>query len=171
MISRLRGEVDGGGGRKLRTLRRDVRVPPSFSKGGYVDLWHQRLFSNKGLTGRLEFTYLVEPNVTRIQLERLAATLAEDLNAHRISFVDFHELMVGKPSLGFWDRSTGPSLREKDWTKRPGPQDVQLWAERGSVSAEDDDAASILAAKHGLDTQLVKTAVEKVRNWIAGADT
>lgn len=114
---------------------------------------------------------MVEPNVTRTQLEWLAATLAEDLNAHRISFVDFRELMVAKPSLGFWDRSTGPNLREKDWVKRPGPQDVQLWADRGSVSAKDYDAASILAARHGLDTQLVKTAVDKVRNWIAGADT
>ena len=133
-------------------------------------MWRRELSAYEGFTGRVEFTYLVGAGASKEGLEELAIALAEERQAQRVSFVDFPELVVSKPSLGFWDRDLGPHLREKDWTKRPAPQDVQLWAERASISAMDDGAARELAAKHGLDTEMVKAGVERVRGWISGAD-
>ncbi len=121
-----------------------------------MHLWRRELSAYEGFTGRVEFTYLVGAGASKEGLEELAIALAEERQAQRVSFVDFPELVVSKPSLGFWDRDLGPHLREKDWTKRPAPQD--------------DGAARELAAKHGLDTEMVKAGVERVRGWISGAD-
>ncbi len=114
---------------------------------------------------------LVESGATKPQLEELTKDLVERQDLERIDYVDFPALVATKPSLGFWDKYEGPRLREKDWRRRPAPQDVQLWVERGSISAGDEDAARELAARHGLDTGLVSAGITKVRDWIANADS
>lgn len=114
---------------------------------------------------------VVEPWVTKQQLEELTKALAEGRNVERIDYFDFDELIRTNPSLGYWERFGIAALREKDWRKRPSPHDVQLWVERASIQADEEGAARALAAKHNLTAEMVKADIARVRDWIANADS
>lgn len=119
---------------------------------------------------RVSLYVVVEPKVTKQQLEELTKDLVASSEPDHIDYVDFFELVAAKPSLGAWDQLEGSSFREKDWQRRPTQQDVQLWAERGSISTTDENAAHRLAARHGLDADAVMAGITRVRDWIADAD-
>lgn len=146
---------------------------------------HQVAFKYKGMgPDRIVLTVLVEPGVTKQQLEELTEHLREESNAAEIEYTDFPELLVTGHSLGYWTSYSGSHLRDKDWSKRPEQQDVDMWSKymQAQISGEDvalnkplppDNAEAkfrSLAERHEVGVDEVKRRVRKVSSWIASSE-
>ena len=120
---------------------------------------------------------LVEPGVTKKQLEDLTNHLAQSTSAEEIRYTDFLELWPAGPSPGYWSAHSGSHLREKDWSQRAEQKDIDMWSEfmeaeetlvnRPSPSDDAEEKFQRMAERHGLDVNEVKHRVLKVTDWIA----
>ncbi len=120
---------------------------------------------------------MVEPGVTKQQLEQITNDLVKRTNAENVGYTDFPELLMAGHSLGDWNAYTGSRLRDKDWSKRPQQEDVDMWSEfmqaevalvnEPSPSDDIEDKFQRMAERHGIDAEEVKRRVDKVTSWIA----
>jgi hypothetical protein len=119
-------------------------------------------------------TVLVHGEASRDQLTRLADHLhAGQHSPDYIEFVEYSEFAAGTPSLGEWRPGNVYGLREKDWSRRPSQEDVDLWhdfMQQEAPPPELDEDASIrrVAENRRVSEGRVREALDKVRSWLGG---
>ncbi len=129
------------------------------------------------------FDVLVEPGVSRAELEALALHLAEENDLQHVGFYDYEELQGRGYTLGYWAEGDATNLRDKDWSQRPTEEDVEIylaWSEAMDVLedqalqsndplavADEDEATRIVAENLGWSEEEVVEAVMDVTLWIS----
>src|SRR5215212_6703635 len=141
-----------------RAIGKGTRLPP----------WHSIALKHEGLHTRI--VVIVEDGVSKQQLEELIERLAQSTGAEEIGYTDFYELLTAGHSLGYWSTHSGSHLREKNWSNRPGQEDVDMWSEYmqaeeaplvDSPSPGDDAEEKFgrMAERHKLDVEEVRRRV------------
>lgn len=85
-------------------------------------------------------------------------------------------MLTAVHGLSYWIPHSGSHLKEKDWSKRPEQEDVDMWSDfmqAGVVPAmgrarhhDSVEKFKRMAERHGLDAAEVKRRVGKVAEWI-----